>query len=54
VLVHGFEGSSNDMKLLRNNLVIAYSDVLVLCSVANDFDTRSSIEKMGQNLAKEV
>jgi hypothetical protein len=54
VLVHGFEGSSNDMKLLRNNLVIVYSDAMVLCSTANDNDTKSGIGEMGERLAGEV
>lgn len=54
VLVAGFDGCSHDMKLLRNNLIIVYPDCLVLCSTANDKNTRSGIEEMGANLASEV
>eukprot|EP00929_Paragymnodinium_shiwhaense_P091389 TRINITY_DN51362_c0_g2_i1.p1 TRINITY_DN51362_c0_g2~~TRINITY_DN51362_c0_g2_i1.p1 ORF type:complete len:785 (+),score=185.74 TRINITY_DN51362_c0_g2_i1:297-2651(+) len=54
VLVHGFQGNSYDMRLLRNNIALLYPGFLFLCSSANEEDTEGDIHSMGEHLADEV
>ncbi|PFH32608.1 serine esterase (DUF676) protein [Besnoitia besnoiti] len=54
VLVHGFQGSSHDMRLLRNNIAAFYPAAAFLCSSANQEHTEGDIEVMGKRLADEV
>lgn len=54
VLVHGFQGNSFDMRLMKNIIALLYPNALYLCSTANEDDTDGDIEKMGKNLANEV
>jgi pimeloyl-ACP methyl ester carboxylesterase len=54
ILVHGFQGSSKDLKELRNNLAVFHPEALFLCSIANEGKTEGDIEEMGIRLAKEV
>jgi pimeloyl-ACP methyl ester carboxylesterase len=54
VLVHGFQGNSFDMRLIKNNISYLYPDTLFLCSAANEDNTELEISGMGQRLAKEV
>ena len=54
VLVHGFQGSSSDMRIIKNMLHISFSNNLYLCSTCNENDTESSIYILGQRLAKEI
>lgn len=53
-MVHGFQGSSFDMKILKNFLQIKYQDAHFLLSAANEENTECDISVMGRNLAKEV
>jgi hypothetical protein len=54
VLVHGFQGNSFDMRLIKNNISYLYPDTLFLCSSANEDNTENEIEHMGEKLANEV
>lgn len=54
VLVHGLQGTSNDMRLLKCNLSLLYPDALFLCSSVNEEDTERDIVDLGHNLADEV
>jgi hypothetical protein len=53
-MVHGFQGSSFDMKYLKNLLQIKYQDAHFLCSNSNEENTECDILAMGKNLAKEI
>jgi hypothetical protein len=54
VLVHGFQGNANDMKTIRNVLVMQYPGAHFLCSVENENNTDGSIMDQGYKLADEV
>ncbi len=54
VLVHGFQGNSYDMKLIKNNLGLVNSSLVFLSSNANQDDTECDFEEMGKRLANEV
>lgn len=54
VLVHGFEGSSYDVRLMRNVLLFRVPRLQIVCSAANEGKTEGSIQEMGDRLAKEV
>jgi pimeloyl-ACP methyl ester carboxylesterase len=54
VFVHGFQGSSFDMRLMKNNLALLYPEAVFLCSTCNEDNTEGDIEEMGTPLAQEV
>jgi hypothetical protein len=54
VLVHGFQGNSFDMRLLKNNLSLLHPEALILCSNSNEENTEGDIAEMGVRLAQEV
>merc|ERR1712039_665715 len=54
VLVHGFQGNSFDMRLMKNNLALLYPDAICLCSTSNEDNTEGDINEMGIRLAQEV
>jgi hypothetical protein len=54
VLVHGFQGNSLDMKLIKNNISLLYPEVSFLCSSSNEEMTDTDILEMGNRLANEV
>jgi len=54
VLVHGFQGNSFDMRLLKNNFSLIIPDALFLCSNSNEESTEGDIGEMGVRLAQEV
>lgn len=54
VLVHGFQGTSFDMRLLKDNLSLLHPNALFLCSSSNEDSTDGNINDMGRNLAQEV
>ena len=54
ILCHGFQGSSHDVRLLRNNLLLLFPSSITFCSRINEDDTECSIEEMGKKLAKEI
>mmetsp|Transcript_7818 Transcript_7818/g.24319 ORF Transcript_7818/g.24319 Transcript_7818/m.24319 type:complete len:777 (-) Transcript_7818:77-2407(-) len=54
VLVHGFQGTSFDMRLLKNHIALLHPLAICLCSTANEDDTERDIEQMGERLAEEV
>lgn len=54
VLVHGFQGTSFDMRLLKDNLSLMHPNALFLCSSSNEDCTDGDINEMGKNLAHEV
>jgi pimeloyl-ACP methyl ester carboxylesterase len=54
VLVHGFQGSSNDMKIIKNMLYANFPNNMYLCSSYNEQDTDISIYILGERLSKEV
>lgn len=54
VLVHGFQGTSFDMRLIKNSIALLHPQSLYLLSTANEHDTEAAIEIMGERLAEEV
>jgi len=54
VLVHGFQGTNFDMRLLKDNLSLLHPNALFLCSSANEDCTDGDINEMGRNLANEI
>lgn len=54
VLVHGFQGNSNDMRLIKNEIALLNSSCVFLSSVANQDDTEIDFFEMGKKLAKEI
>ena len=54
VLVHGFQASSNDLRLFRNVIDMYATDAQYLLSCANERDTEVDIFTMGKRLADEV
>ena len=54
VLVHGFQGNSCDMRLLKNNLSLMHPDAIFLSSSSNEDQTEGDIFEMGERLANEV
>jgi len=54
VLVHGFQGNSFDMRLMKNNIALLYPDAIFLCSNSNEDNTEGDMNEMGIRLAQEV
>jgi len=54
VLVHGFQGNSQDMKMIKNNIALVFPEVMFLMSSANEDQTEGDIKEMGLRLAQEV
>jgi hypothetical protein len=54
VLVHGFEGNSNDMRILTTEIGLINPSIVFLPSAANQEDTGADIIQMGKKLAAEV
>lgn len=54
VLVHGFQGNSFDMRLLKNHFSLLHPEALFLCSNSNEEATEGDIGEMGVRLAQEV
>ena len=54
VLVHGFQGNSFDLRLLRNYISLAYPKAVFLESSINESKTEGDIREMGSRLSREV
>jgi pimeloyl-ACP methyl ester carboxylesterase len=54
VLVHGFQGNSMDMKLIKNTMSVVYPEAAFLCATSNEDLTDTDIIEMGNRLAAEV
>lgn len=54
ILVHGFQGNSEDLRLLRNNLLAIYPAAIFLSSTCNENESDMNIEDQGMKLAQEV
>lgn len=54
ILVHGFQGSSSDMRIIKNMLYVNFPNNLYLCSSINETDTESSISILGKRLSEEI
>lgn len=54
ILVHGFQGNSLDMKLIKNNFSLMYPEVSFLCASSNEDMTDTDIIEMGNRLAVEI
>eukprot|EP00929_Paragymnodinium_shiwhaense_P014137 TRINITY_DN122011_c0_g1_i1.p1 TRINITY_DN122011_c0_g1~~TRINITY_DN122011_c0_g1_i1.p1 ORF type:complete len:726 (+),score=160.57 TRINITY_DN122011_c0_g1_i1:277-2454(+) len=54
VLVHGFQGNSFDMRLMKDNIALLHPDAIFLCSTSNEENTEGDISDMGIRLAQEV
>ncbi len=54
ILVHGFQGNSFDMRLIKNNISLINPSCVFLASNANQDDTECDLEEMGKRLATEV
>lgn len=54
VLVHGFQGRSFDVHLLKHAISLVNPDAMILASNANENNTEGDIFDMGEKLAAEV
>ena len=54
VLVHGFQGNSFDLRLIRNHIASCRSNAYLMCSSKNEEHTEGDIATMGERLAREV
>jgi len=54
VLVHGFQGNSEDLRLFRNNISLLFPTAIFLNSSSNEENTNANIEDLGYNLANEI
>jgi len=54
VFVHGFQGSSTDLRLLRNHMQVLNPKLACLMSKCNEGKTLDGLEGMGERLASEV
>lgn len=54
VFVHGFQASSLDMRMIKNQVSLSLPNAMCYCSCANEEMTDRNIEEMGLNLANEV
>ena len=54
ILVHGFEGNSNDMRIIKNEIALINPSIVFLSSISNQDDTGNDLFQMGKNLASEV
>jgi pimeloyl-ACP methyl ester carboxylesterase len=54
MLVHGYQGCSFDMDLVRNYLQLVFPRTIVHASMINEHDSNSSIAEQGERLAHEV
>ena len=54
VLVHGFQGNSFDVRLIRNQVALCRPDTLLMCSHMNEGETEGDISEMGERLSEEV
>ena len=54
VLVHGFQGNSYDLRLVKNNISLLHPDVVFLSSSANEDFSEYDIDEQGQRLSQEV
>ena len=54
VLVHGYKGTVNDVRVIRNTIACLCPDVQVLSSSANEDQTDGDIESMGMRLSMEI
>lgn len=54
VLVHGWQGNSFDMRLMKNNLALLFPDAIFLCATSNEDNTEGDMNESGIRLAQEV
>lgn len=54
VFVHGFQGNSFDVRLIRNQVALCRPDTLLMCSHMNEGETEGDIHQMGERLSEEV
>ena len=54
VLVHGYQGTTSDMRLIRNMLACVCPEALIFSSSANEGQTDGDIETMGVRLSMEL
>ena len=54
ILVHGFEGNSNDMRVIKNEIALINPSIVFLPSTINQDNTGLDLIQMGKKLANEV
>lgn len=54
ILVHGFQGKSFDMRLLRNTISLIFPSAEIYSAKSNNDHNEDSIKEMSKRLAKEV
>ena len=54
ILVHGFQGNSHDLRLIKNTISLISPGSILLPSCSNQEDTECDIIEMGKKLANEV
>jgi Putative serine esterase (DUF676)/Protein FAM135 len=54
VFVHGFQGNSFDVRLIRNQVALCRPDTILMCSHMNEGETEGDILSMGERLSEEI
>lgn len=54
ILVHGFQGNSHDLRLIKNTISLISPGSILLPSCSNQDDTECDLIEMGKKLANEV
>ena len=54
ILVHGYQGTTNDVRVIRNTIACLCPEAMVLSSSANEEQTDGDIESMGVRLSMEI
>jgi len=53
-MVHGLEGSSQDLRNIRSTLRFYCPQTIFILSEENEYDTKDNIENLGMKLAREI
>ncbi|CAG9331745.1 unnamed protein product [Blepharisma stoltei] len=54
VFAHGYQGNSNDMRILKNRISLVFPSTFLFSSTTNEENTDLSIAELGKKLADEV
>ncbi|OMJ84322.1 hypothetical protein SteCoe_14608 [Stentor coeruleus] len=54
IFVHGYQGTSFDLRAIRNQISLFKPNTILMCSNKNEEHTENDIENMGKRLAEEI
>lgn len=54
IFVHGYQGTSFDLRAIRNQIALLKPNTMLMCSNKNEDHTEHDIENMGKRLAEEI